>query len=86
MQQRRCMRRFQLRLSRRQLHLHGRNNQRRTQLRNILHRHGLRYIQTEERGITPQKIHRKVYFLFGKSAPHFVLPSPRGEGGGTADG
>ena len=65
LQQRRRLRRFQLRLPRRQLHLHSRKDQRRPQLRYLLHRHGLRNVQAEERRIIPfQKIHRKVYFLF----------------------
>ena len=59
------MRRFQLRLPRRQLHMHSRKNQCRAQLCNVLHRHGLRYLQAEKRRIISfQKIHRKVYFLF----------------------
>ena len=67
MQQRRRLRRFQLRLPRRQLHLHGRNDQRRSQLRNFLHRHGLRYVQTEERRITPLKnTPQGVFFIFGR--------------------
>jgi len=57
------MRRFQLRLPRRQLHLHGRKDQRRSQLRYVLHRHSLRNVQTEERRIT----------YFSKNTPQGVF-------------